>query len=322
MKCSICNAENPPDATSCHQCGFSFGLGQPVWPDFPTVEVPEIDDVVQWPEEFPEIEAPPVLSGPEIAWPEDNVLTTSIEIEPTPPLHSDVVTEETPTPEAEYPSDDELARSHIARGFEAIRKGLLDQAQWEFEQARDLADNMNIVRMAQAQLDELYEPTRPPIPEQIQPTGELVQPFPVSAKRVPKKDKSVSVPTDWNPAIRLGSIMGALNGVLTGLGAVLCSGLFFSPLFGFIAGRQVARQTNKTSQPPSAAHALIAGGITGLGGWLGEVIGHPIWLAFTGDLQDPFLATMLFVACVPGTFYILIAIVASFLGWRTKTSQK
>jgi hypothetical protein len=35
MKCPICSTENPPDRSSCSQCGFNLGLSQSAWPDSP-----------------------------------------------------------------------------------------------------------------------------------------------------------------------------------------------------------------------------------------------------------------------------------------------
>jgi hypothetical protein len=41
-KCPICGAENPPETSSCHRCGFS--LGGVAWPDIPSVKVSEAAD--------------------------------------------------------------------------------------------------------------------------------------------------------------------------------------------------------------------------------------------------------------------------------------
>jgi hypothetical protein len=37
MKCPICNAENPPEASNCSQCGFSLGLSESAWPESPVI---------------------------------------------------------------------------------------------------------------------------------------------------------------------------------------------------------------------------------------------------------------------------------------------
>jgi hypothetical protein len=122
--------------------------------------------------------------------------------------------------------------------------------------------------------------------------------------------------------------MGLLNGVLTGCGAVVCFGFLVSPASGFVAGWLAARKdsttdtTRKNGQSSNITPAVIVGGITGLGGWLGEVIGHPIWMASTSSSGADPIATGLFVACVPGMLYILLAIVASVFGWRIGTQKK
>lgn len=318
MKCSICNAENPSDAKSCHQCGFSFSLTQPTWPDFPTVEIPEPVEAPQWPE-LPDAGVSPTPLEP--IWPETDVRVSVESIEVEPIADSEELVAAAPA----LPSDDDqLARSHIARGFEAIRKGLDEQAKWEFEQARDLADSPDIVQLAQAQLSELVHPSvetaqpAPPRPAQPRP----IRPVP------PRKPAPPPIPTqirnvDWDPLVRIGLITGLLNGVLTGCGAVVCLGLVFSPAVGFVSGWLAARRVSTTStirrndQSSDTIPALIVGGITGLGGWLGGVIGHPIWVASTSTSTADPAAVGLVVACAPGILYILLSIVASVFGWRT-----
>ena len=277
MKCSICNAENPPDAKSCHQCGFSLSLSQPTWPDFPTVEVPEPTDIPQWPE-LPGTEAFPV--PPEPIWPGDDALVSieSVKVESVADMVEDkeeAATVDIPPPDR--PSeDDELARSHITRGFKAIREELYDQAKWEFEQARDLADDPVIVHMAQAQLSELY--SRPKAaPEQAPPRQAQPRPIrPIPLRRPSPPSAPIQIRSiDWDTAVRLGLIMGVLNGVLTGCGAVACFGFLVSPASGFVAGWLTARKDSttdtarKNGQSSNMIPAAIVGGITGLGGWLG-----------------------------------------------------
>jgi hypothetical protein len=122
--------------------------------------------------------------------------------------------------------------------------------------------------------------------------------------------------------------MGLLNGVLTGCGAVACFGFLVSPASGFAVGWLTARKDSttdtarKNGQSSNMIPAVIVGGITGLGGWLGEVIGHPIWVASTSSSgADPIAMGLLF-ACVPGMLYILLAIVASVFGWRIGIQKK
>lgn len=326
MKCSICNAENPPEATSCHQCGFSLSLSQPAWPDFPTVDVPEPVDVPQWPE-VPQIDIP--LPPEEPVWPESGDFTTPAgdadDGEPgvpevveshiaQPPIDADVA------PPGE-PSDDELARFHITRGFEAIREGLLGQARWEFEQARDLADDVDIAHMAQSQLDSLVKTTAEPVGEQARQVG-----------RRPSASTPLSIAIgsgamDWQLVVRIGVIVGVLSGVLTGCSAAVCLGLLLVPLSGFVAGWVLARRgasvhpaADRDSQVAEIVQAVVVGAIAGAGGWLGQVIGYPIWLASLYESgSEPQL--WLFVACVSGAF-VPLAAATSVLGWRVAARRE
>jgi hypothetical protein len=328
MKCSICNAENPPDAKSCHQCGFSLSLTQPTWPDFPTVEIPEPVAAPQWPE-LPDTGAPSAPLEP--IWPDTDVRVSVEDIEIEPIAISEELVPMAPTLSSD---DDELARSHIARGFEAIRKGLDEQAKWEFEQARDLADSPDIVQLAQAQLSGLGHPSVETAPEPVPPPVEIAQPAPPRPAQPrpirpvpPRKPTPPPIPTqirniDWDPLVRIGLAMGLLNGVLTGCGAIFCLGLMFSPAIGYVSGWLAARRAGTTGtirqkdQSSDTLPALVVGGITGLGGWLGGVIGHPIWVASTSTSTADPAAVGLVVACAPGILYILLSIVASVLGWR------
>jgi hypothetical protein len=337
MKCSICNTENPPDAKNCQQCGFSFSIGQPAWPDFPTVEIPQPTSDIQWPE-LPGVEIPATVPQP--AWPIPDMPTpsiTPIEIKSTPVQDQLKIKEEAaavePPPPDQPSEDDELARAHIARGFEAIRKELLDQAQWEFEQARDLADSEDIVHMAQAQLAGLRAEQAervellPPTPFfEVKPTAQPAQRQirPLERPTAPPAFSQIQA-LDWRPLVRIGLMLGLVNGVLTGCGAVACLGFLLSPASGFVAGWLAARSSGAARQNVQSANtmpAIIAGGIAGLGGWLGEVIGHPIWVASTSTSSADPLATGVFVACMPGTLYIILAIIGSVLGWRVGTPKE
>jgi hypothetical protein len=320
MKCSICNAENPPEATICHQCGFSLTLSQPAWPDFPTVDIPKPIDTPMWPE-VPPIDVPPPPKEP--VWPESGDLTKTVgdaddegpgvpeAVEShtaPPPIEADVAPPEEPT-------DDELARFHITRGFEAIREGLLGQARWEFEQARDLADDVDIVHMAQSQLDSLFKTTTEPVREQARSVG---RPPSASAPR------SIAIrggAMDWQSVVRVGVIIGALSGVLTGCSAIVCLGFLLVPLSGFVAGWVLARRranvrpaADRDSQMAEIVQAVVVGAIAGAGGWLGQVIGYPIWLASLYESgSEP--QVWPFVACVSGAF-VPLATATSVLGWR------
>jgi hypothetical protein len=335
MKCSICDAENPPGATSCQKCGFSLSFSQPTWPDFPSVEIPEPSPLPEWPD-ITEAEVklpaePPIPTWPGLA---DDAPTSAItkesdvEAEPS-PLPSTGATIEDPhieeivypdpstegsltadIPSPGYPSDDELARTHIARGFEAIREGLVEQARWEFEQARDLADGEDIVRLAQAQLSGLS-----PGHEAAQIVQAPVRPM---VKPPPRPAPGGISLIDWKTTLRIGALMGIINAVCASCTAVFWLDFLLSPFLGFVTGLLIAR--NKAyfpRQPKDVVHAIAAGGITGLGGWLGQAISYPIWttsILNTLDAQNDSatLACMTFIGmlCVPMT------IALSALGWK------
>jgi hypothetical protein len=335
MKCAICNAENPPDATSCQECGFSLSFSQPAWPDFPSVEASPPLALPEWPE-IPEAETEPPALPSIPQWPEPaaRVPTPAVaedvdaEIQPFPLPAGDVLLEEphidhdTPTevpatadiPSPDVPSDDDLARTHVARGFAATREGLVEQARWEFEQARDLADSEDIFRLAQAQLGEL-------VPEEAaQVVREPVRPI---LKPPPRPALSRFSPTDWKPTLRIGVMMGVINAVCTSCTAPLWLGVLLSPFLGFVAGLLIARDKSRpSSQPSEIIHALAAGVLTGLGGWLGQAIGYSTWttsILNTLDLQSD-SATLICTAFL-GLFCIPLTITLSALGWRLGQSK-
>jgi hypothetical protein len=320
MKCSICNAENPPEAKSCHQCGFSLTLSQPAWPDFPTVDVPEPVDSSLWPE-VPQIDVPSPPKEP--VWREISDLAKEAgDADEKGPGVPEVVESPTPQPPVdadvsspEEPTDDELARFHISRGFEAIREGLLGQARWEFEQARDLADDVDIVHMAQRQLDSLVKRATEPVMERARPVGRR------SAASTPLSIAIRDEALDWPLVVRIGAIVGVLSGVLTGCSAAVCLGFLLVPLSGFVAGWALARRsarvrsaTDQDGQVAEVVQAIVVGAIAGAGGWLGQVIGYPVWLASLYESgSEPEL--WLFVACVSGAL-VPLAAATSVLGWR------
>jgi len=345
MKCSICNTENPPDATSCHQCGFSLGLSHPAWPDFPTFDVPEPAEMPAWPE-LPEIEAPPVPS--ELVWPDDEGRTSSAEgievdsiaegehaeaqhiplllsdipakdVHPAeaddlePPGAQEIVAADTPPPGDSF--DNVLARSHIARGFEATREGLLDQAQWEFEQARDLADSTDIARLAQAQLIELHGPALRPMLKQTRPTE---QAWPIEGS-APQLTASQILALDWKPVVRVGLILGVLHAMFAGCSAPFCGGFLLAPLFGLVAGWWTAQQKTdhidgNDSQLPDPFRAIVAGAITGVGGWLGQATAYPVWLSSLVDTQGD-AGAWIVTTCL-AAFFVPMSTALSVLGWR------
>jgi hypothetical protein len=102
-------------------------------------------------------------------------------------------------------------------------------------------------------------------------------------------------------------------------------GCAFAPLFGFIAGWQVAGQ--RAEQVP-VSHALIAGAVASLVGWFGHVIGYLAWLnvlaeSVTSDIPSPsFTSELQCFTCFAGGVYIVLAMALSALGWKIKTSRE
>ncbi len=300
MKCPICNTENPPEASSCQQCGFGMVRVEPAWPEQPVVP--------EWPA-TPLGAASPTSDGPAVP-------TAASPAPPAPPPSS--------------PSDDELARMHVERGFQALRQNLFEQAQWEFEQARDLADNLDIAQMAEAQMTALIKDARQAAAQaidgslqdlaaQAQAAVEQAVPRPAPPRSTPTPAPATSpltAPLDWAAALRDSVGLAILAALLVGLGAVICIGFFVAPLLGFVAGRIVGRRSDTERKPSSIAQAVLAGGAIGLGSWLGEVIAHPLWIDFLPQLSSDPLAVMAVVSCFPGALYLLLAVAASAVGWQ------
>jgi hypothetical protein len=322
MKCPICNAENATDSVTCGQCGFGLTLSQPSWPEpisVDAVEPPSVDavepptvDSVQVPNidalgpskveavQAPDVPRPPHQLQPEagaeagIRWPHEVI----------PP--STLGTEVESAPRAlPSPSDDELALHHIERAWEAARAGLLDQARWELEQARQLAESSDVVRKARSGLAELARL----VEERSIGGSERGQ----EAAGEPTPVVGRSAPAITGSALRLAMMLGLVNGVLTGVGAAICLGLIVSPLIGFFAGRSLIRRAERSGGEPSLLDAAVVGGGVGLGAWLGELIGHPAWIALSADAPvDP--TSSIFSSCSLGLFYLLLTAFASILG--------
>lgn len=282
-KCPICNTENPPDASACSQCGFGLILTGPLWPDSAPVETSEPQDRPSA-VEAPKAEPPPP--------PKDN----------GPPV---VTREEV----AKTPDNNERARVHIANGFQALRAKSYRRARREFERARDLADDPDIVRMAQAQLSELSKPSQEARREPVR------RPMPAPQPAVSQVEGA-----DWMPAARIGLIASLISGVLSACGAVFFLGALIMPIAGFIAGWWAARQANQEARPTNASHALIAGAIISLSGGLAQIIGYTIWMEILPDVQFD-SSTLLCVSCTLGTCYTALTIPLSLLGWRLKASR-
>ncbi len=317
MKCPICNFENQPSATRCEKCGYGFI--QVTWPEAPALEFPQ-----------PEWLTP---SGP------------GLEIPTTPAAAIPPAEEAVGEPvEPEIPSDDELARMHISRGLEALRQGLVDQAYREFEQARQLAKNLDIVRMAEAQLRELQQ--RAGLPEDLATSAEsfmerleqkleqrrsekdelpkkareevleikpglATSPAQVAARPAP----AIPGAPDLRLALSTGLVIGMINGVIAGCGAVVCLGFLVSPVLGLAAGWLAAQGMGRKSP----LQGIVAGAITGLVGWLGEVVGYAAWSS-SKDASTS-LDALPTVACLT-LLYIPASAVAGLVGWRMGTSRQ
>lgn len=287
MKCPICNAENEPDATACMECGFGLTLSQPAWPEPPSVPRIQPTEETLWPEQ-PQIEVPE--TPPLAAWADDS---------PVARFQEEAFTPVAPPVPPIFDQDDQLAETHIERGKEAIQEDLLDQARWEFQQARDLADDEQIVERAKELLHQLQRPAAPAADE---------VPAPARAPSPSSPPAAISV-----EAMRLGFGLGVLNTILTGLSAAFCLGILFSPFFGFLAGRSLARRTAKRGRHVSLIQAVIVGAVVGAGGWLGEMVGHPIWMSVASESAPP-LPTTLFSSCFLGILYLFLSAAFGFIG--------
>lgn len=287
MKCPICNAENEPEATACAECGFGLTLSQPAWPEPPTVPRIEPAEESRWPE-APQIEVPD--TPPWASWDDEDAVAE---------FQEQAFTPVEPPPAPSFDQDDQLAEMHIERGEEARAEGLLDQARWEFKQARDVADDQQIIERAEAYLRQLRRPAEPVVdtaPPQERP-------------ELPRSSAPVTTPE----AMRAGIGLGLLNAILTGLGSAFCLGLLFAPFFGFLAGRGAVRRAAEQGRSASLISAAVVGMMVGLGGWLGEMVGHPIWLTRSADVS-PLLSTTLFSSCFLGILYLFLAIFFSVIG--------
>jgi hypothetical protein len=306
MKCPICNTENTPDARACETCGFSLSLGQQVaWPELPRVEFPKPVEMPAWPETSV-IEVAPVSSmfaragGPAIGG-------AQAEIEPEAPPAGE------PSSPQVQPSDDELAREHIARGFVAFKEGLLDQARWEFEQAYNLADSEDITRIAQSQLDALRTKAAAIVaPERLRPIRRPA-PAPVPTPSLPQINAD-----ELRSALRVGLFAGLVAGFITAItgSAALCLGFLLGPAAGFVAG-WLACGPNK--RPGDVIPALFAGGVAGVGAAIGQWIGYPASVSSSTRAATESLQAL---SCMMGFVYIALAAVAGALGWRVRRQQK
>ena len=328
--CPICNTANPPEETSCTKCGFSLGLSRADWPTFPTIEMPEVAGKIQWPES--QAPLPPVI--PPAAPEQAPVSPGSGEIAPGP-----ISSYGPPLSE-----DDRMARRHIDRGLEALRQGLDEQARWEFEQAGDLADDQDIATLAQQHLSELV--TRAPAAPL--PAVEAPPPQPAPAKARPSRAPRSKVrttsrtrqrttyrpmakaapdrasqfeafPAGWEQTATLGAIVAMVGGLLAIVGATSCLGVGSMAAAGFGAGVLIANRDKaiRGCRRGDAFHAMVAGAITGLGCWIGHVVGADARIVTDGSSWTH----LIWPACLAGVLHIPAAIGLSVAGWKAGTSQ-
>lgn len=276
-KCPICSTQNAPDATTCKQCGFSLSLSGTLWPDS------DPDDILE------EQDTPPAAKA-------QAVEATLPPPEPAPPKQEAVKTVD----------HDALARTHISKGFQAVRAKSYRQARREFERARDLTQDPAIANMAQTQLDELDKAQ-----EQARP-----KPAPRPAP-APKPTTSPVEALDWMAAAHVGLIISLIGGILSVCGAAFYVGIVITPVCGFIAGWWTARQAEREARPTLISHGLIAGAVVSLGGWLAQMIGYVIWMRMVPEIEFS-TSTFICVSCMCGTIYTTLTIPLSALGWKLK----
>lgn len=312
MKCPICNFENPPSAARCEKCGYGFI--QVTWPEIPAPEIT--------PPEWPDLSAlqPTIPAAPAIPVPSAGEIVSKPE-------------------ELQTPSDNELARKHISRGFQAVREGLWDQAQWEFAQARDLADNLDLVSMAEAQLRELQQRAKLPeellepaerviehLEQKLQKPEELARQLVEEARRREATPDVIAPPVqprvrprpiqkpDFKSAIATGLVIGMVNGALAACGAAICLGLLTSPFLGLAAGWLTARRAGRGD----IAQGFVAGGITGLVGWISGIAGYLLQTTSDISVDSDVRAGM---ACLT-LLYIPLSAVMGMVGWRLGASRR
>ncbi|MBN1953764.1 MAG: zinc ribbon domain-containing protein [Anaerolineae bacterium] len=300
MKCPICNTENDPQATTCQQCGFALGSDQFEWPKPPEVEIPKLDDLFDWPEPA-SIEMPTLMVEP-FAPQEAPVAPPAEPLAPSLPE----------PPPGEPSADDELAQSHIARGDYALRQGSIDQARWEFEQARDVADDEEIVRLAQSSLAKLYPP---PPAVRTRPTPQPSRPAPQPPRPAPSRPSPVPASMAAS-TMQLGLILAVVNAIVTGLGAICCVGVLAGFPLGLLAGWMVGHEAKKGGRTLSSKEAQKMGAIVGLGGWAGGAFALFVFLSARAGMEtDPFILTLL-ISILPGLVYTSLVAAASNWGWQ------
>ena len=325
--CAICGTENSDEAHNCRQCGFSLEAGESLKStQFPTIEIPQISTDSLW-ADIPSIEMPT----------ETSLEMPTVPPIPTPggqvgPLEGDETSsvEAEADADAEVESDDELAREHIRRGFEALRAGLVKQAIWEFEQADNLADDDEVIRLARSQLRNLLSSSDTPLPQVIQPLvrttiahdtsgSTYTSPAPSSTWK-DLVDIRPEVLANWKTILRFGVLVALAVAIFAGCSAIFCLGFVLTPGIAFMVGRWVAGQQKKDENmaPSGILPAIVLGAIVGLGGWLGHMVGYSSWYLSGSSSASANLEPVTSVlSCFSTGWYIPSGMALSVIGWRT-----
>jgi hypothetical protein len=338
-KCPICNTENPPDAVTCSQCGFGLSMAPSLWPDSVPMDVPE-----------PRV-APPSSPAPTRSKDADaGVAGAENEAVKTPDRDALARAHIAKGFRAMREKSFDEARQEFERARDLAQdRALARMAKERLEELPRLKETRppRLKGAARPELERAAPPgpklqteqagpeleaegTRPKLkaerPKEAKLSREEVPPR--RLRRRPQVPPPPAIPAetlDWMAAARIGLLLGIANSVLTGCGAIFCVGCAFAPLFGFIAGWQVAGQ--RAERVP-VSHALIAGAVASLIGWFGHVIGYLAWLdaisePVTSELQSQsFTSELQCLTCFAGGVYIVLAMALSVLGWKIKTSRE
>jgi hypothetical protein len=304
MKCPICNEDNVQDLTTCQRCGFGLVLAVPPWPDASVLSFPEEYSMPQRTDSIDPV-ANVELSqlGPQLTWPE-KVAIDGVDIEQP---EAEIPVAEARTQELAAESEDALARAHIERGIEALREQMFDQARWEFEQARHLADDLEVVRMAEARLDDL----RSIIDREVQERLSSIRPRSSSAPPssppvlpiVPAASSGTLV--DWTRALRASVVFGLVAAILAALSGGGCIGIFATPVLALFAGIVAGARGSRLN-----VNSGVAGALVGLGGGLGGAVGRvPLAITEVTDLPSAVAMFLFFMV-----FYSFISTFAGLAG--------
>lgn len=290
MRCPICNAENPAGSASCHQCGFVLSLEQTVWPDrVATPEEPVIDDL-NLGESFPI-----GLDYPDLASP-----LPADEIE----MAADTTSAVDSGEQLELPP--EIDDASLDRLDESV----------EWPDAPEPPDVPNWMH------DVDLEPAEVKTIDQISADRFRVQRSTGPSPARPAASVSVG-PALLNQEIaRVAVSMAILNAVLVGGMAVMCAGLVMAPLIGFLAGVRFRKEVLAGGVTPTFTLLLRPAAIVGGGAWLGELVGHLVWMSMIDTDISYTLMGLVFTACSLGLIFALLSVMATLFGGMVGASSR